>query len=313
MPALSVLDATRIVSPGHGSAGGAAEPWSAMVSILVIAAMGAAYGRGVQELWCRNGAGSVVRRRNAVAFAAGIVTVAIAQFPQVRALGESSFAGHMVQHMLLLVIAGPLLAIGGAGLPLTLALPLRSRRRIARIRAGAMGRWFRLPSHRALVAGAVHTVVLWLWHLPGPYVAALQSPVMHAVEHVSFLFAAWLLWSAVLSPDRHRLPGPVGFALLFAAGMAAAALGAALTLAPSPLYPPAALAPTDPLADQQLAGLVMWIPMDVLILGLALAVLRQWLLRLEIGNPGNRELLPPDASAGPIGSGRQKSREVKAR
>lgn len=286
--------------------GGAhAARWWQILAVLLIAAIGAGYGRGVQELWSRGGIGSVVSVPRAVAFGAGIGTLVLAQVPPVHGLAEASFTGHMTQHMLLMVVAGPLLALGGAGLPLTLALPRFGRRVLARLRAGAVGRWLRDPVRRALVVGALHTAVLWFWHLPAPYLAALHSPAVHAVEHVSFVAVAWLLWSAVLAPDRPhqpaRLTGPACFLLLFAVGMAAAALGAVLTLAPAPLYPEQALAPNggDPLTDQQLAGLVMWIPMDVVIFALALGVFLRWLVGLEQRTPGDRELpadLPPAAA-----------------
>ncbi len=77
--------------------------------------------------------------------------------------------------------------------------------------------------------------------------------------------------------------------------MAAAALGAVLTFAPAPLYPDHALASGNPLADQQLAGLVMWIPMDVVLLGLAVSVFLRWLTGLEDRTPGDRELRPVPA------------------
>jgi cytochrome c oxidase assembly factor CtaG len=272
----------------HGEGGEGTERWWQLGAVLVITGLGAAYGRGVQELWCRVGGGAVISRARVAAFATGLAMLLLVRLPPLHTLAEESFAGHMAQHMVLIIVAAPLLGLGGAGLPLTLALPRSGRRLAARVRSGAVGRWLRLPVRRALAVGVLHTAVLWFWHLPGPYTAALHSPVVHAGEHLSFLVAAWLLWSAVLAPSRHRLNGGMAFLLLFGVGMTAAALGAVLTFAPSPLYPGHALAPTggDPLTDQQLAGLVMWIPMDMVVLGLALSVFLRWFTGL--GSPGER-------------------------
>ncbi len=271
-------------------AGGDAGTWWQLGAVVAISGLGAAYGRGVQELWSRGG--RVVSVPRAVAFAGGIGALLLAQLPPLHDIAEESLAGHMVQHMVLVIVAGPLLALGGAGLPLLMALPRGARRVLARLRAAPASRWLRQPVRWALVVGAVHTVALWFWHLPAPYVAALDNPLVHTVEHVSFVAVGWLLWAAVLSPGRHRLNGAAAFLLLFAAGMAAAALGAVLTFAPAPLYPDHALAAANPLADQQLAGLVMWVPMDMVVLGLAVSVFLRWLTGLEDRTPGDREPRP---------------------
>jgi putative membrane protein len=90
----------------------------------------------------------------------------------------------------------------------------------------------------------------------------------------------------------NRLSAPVGFLLLFATGMPAAALGAVLTLAPAPIYSADALAGPDPLADQQLAGLVMWVPMDVVMLVVAVTLFLRWLVSLDRRTPPERDLRP---------------------
>jgi putative membrane protein len=268
------------------------ERWTDVVGVLALATLAAAYGRGVHELWARRGTGAVVSRWRPAAFGAGVLSILAAQYGPVHEAAERSLHGHMVQHMLLLLVAGPLLAAGGAGLPLTVAAPRRARRWLARLRTGASGRWLRRPINVALVAAGVHTVVLWGWHLPRPFEWAEGSPVVHAAEHACFVAAAWLLWSTVLSPRVNRLSAPVGFLLLFATGMPAAALGAVLTLAPAPIYSADALAGPDPLADQQLAGLVMWVPMDVVMLVVAVTLFLRWLVSLDRRTPPERDLRP---------------------
>lgn len=293
MPALTGWHQAFPWPQAHG-ASGAAGDWPAVLLVVLVCAVAAAYGRGVQELWCRRGTGAVLARWRVVAFAAGLATLLLAQSPLVRPVAERSLTGHMGQHMLLLVVAGPLLAAGCAGLPLTVAAPARVRRWLARLRVTGAGRWLRRPAVLAIMAGIVHTVVLWSWHLPGLYLAAVDDEVVHVLEHASLLAAAWLLWSTVVGrgwSGRTAVAGPV---LLVATGMPAAALGAVLTFAPVPLYAPRALSPVDPLGDQQLAGLVMWIPMDVVAGVVAVALFVRWLARLDRAIPAGRDQLPPE-------------------
>jgi putative membrane protein len=279
------------VTLAHGDMG-RGQQWADLAGVLLPAALAAAYGRGVHEIWARRGVGAVVSRPRAVAFGAGLLVILLAQHGPVHDLAERSLHGHMVQHMVLLLVGGPLLAAGGAGLPLTVASPRRVRRWLGSLRSSAFGRWFRRPVNLALVAAGVHAAALWAWHLPRPYMWAEGSAVVHGAEHACFIVAAWLLWSTVLSPRAGRLSPPVGFLFLFATGMPAAALGAVLTLAPAPIYPPEALSGPDPLADQQLAGLVMWVPMDVVMLVAAVVVFLRWMLAFDRRTPADRDLRP---------------------
>lgn len=274
------------------------ERWIELVAVLLIAALAAAYGRGVQEIWHRRGTGAVVSRWRATAFGGGLFTMLAAQQGPIHEASERSLAGHMTQHMILMLVAGPLLAAGGAGLPLTVAAPRRARRAVARLRASAIGRWLRRPLNTALVAAGLHTLVLWFWHLPLPYEWVEANSLVHGFEHVSLVAVSWLLWSMVLGPGAARLSPPVGFLLLFASGMPAAALGAVLTLAPTVLYPGYTL------SDQQLAGLIMWVPMDVVMFVVAVTLFLKWMTSLDRLNPAERDLRPLD--------GRSETKEVPA-
>lgn len=278
MPALS---AYRAHQPGPDPV---AEGLLTILAVVMLCLLVAGYGRGVQELWARRGVGRVVPGWRVAAFGAGVLTVLAVDQGPVHELAESSFAGHMAQHMLLVLVAGPLLAAGAAGLPLGLAAPVPLRRLLARWRVTRAVRRLRRPTTYALLAGGGQTVVLWCWHLPGPYTAAVDRPAVHAAEHLSLLAAAWLFWAPVLGPPRHRPPAPVTVLLLVGAMLPASALGAVLTFAPAPVYPHRLLG-ADPLADQQLAGLLMWAPMDVVVLVVALTVFLRWLLRMERDRP----------------------------
>jgi putative membrane protein len=278
-----------------------------LVTMLLAAALAmtaAGYGRGVHELWYRRGRGAVVPGWRVVAFAAGLIATLATQSGPVATLAGSGFAGHMTQHMLLLLVAGPLLAAGAAGLPLTLACPASLRRWLARVRATTAMRRVRRPGCTALLAGGAQALALWFWHLPTPYLAAARHPVLHVAEHVCFLGASWLLWAPILGPARHRLPILTGTVLLLATMLQASALGAVLVFAPRPVYP-AEVYGTDPLADQQLAGLLMWAPMDLLVLVATLTAVARWLVGLRrrrperVTSPEAGDLLP--AATGRVG------------
>ncbi|MFD2765322.1 cytochrome c oxidase assembly protein [Micromonospora eburnea] len=280
-----------------------AESLLAMLVVVAICVLAAGYGRGVHELWYRRGAGAVLPAWRVGAFGTGVLVALAADRGPVHALAESSFAGHMTQHMLLLLVAGPLLAAGAVGLPLSLAAPPPLRRLLARCRAAPPVRRLRRPTTYALLAGAAQMVTLWFWHLPGPYVAAVDQPVVHAAEHLCLLGTAWLFWAPLLGASRHRPPAPLTVLLLVGTMLPASALGAVLTFAPEPVYPVRVLGP-DPLTDQQLAGLLMWAPMDVVVLVAALSVFLRWLLRMDRPDNGASAAGPVTVAAGSEGMAR---------
>jgi cytochrome c oxidase assembly factor CtaG len=140
--------------------------------------------------------------------------------------------------------------------------------------------------------------VLWGWHVPALYEQAVRSEALHTVEHLSFLATAFMFWWVVLQPSG-RSPAPGRDVLyVFTAGLAGSALGALLTFAASPIYPSytraAAALGASPLTDQQLAGLIMWIPSGVVYLGFASWLFVRWLRVVE------REALEREAR--PVGA-----------
>ncbi|HEU4657691.1 MAG TPA: cytochrome c oxidase assembly protein [Capillimicrobium sp.] len=195
------------------------------------------------------------------AFLAGLVVLAVATTSGLHAVGEELLSVHMVQHLVLTLAVPPLLL---AGAPLVLALrtlPPGPRRSLARLTVGPAGR---VAAHPA-VALTVFVVVLLGVHAPPVYDAALRSPPIHAAEHVLFLAAALLLWVPVLAvePLPHA-PSPLLRILVVLAAMPPMiALGVALRCSASVVYDgyaaTAAAHGTTALADQRLAGIVMWV------------------------------------------------------
>jgi len=246
------------------------------------------YGEGVRALR-RHGAASrrAVARRNVVAFSAGLVAVTVALISPLDPTAEWSLSAHMLQHLLLILVAAPLLVLGRPMLPFSMVLPVPWRRGLKRFGRQAWvattGRTLTLP----VVAWLVHVSVVWAWHAPGPYDAAAGDPWIHALEHASFLGTGILFWWVALQPGpRRRLARGADVLFVLMAWLATGALGALYVFATTPLYPlyagAAAAHGTDPLQDQQVAGLIMWIPAGMVYLGAAGAFFVGWLRNTEL-------------------------------
>lgn len=192
---------------------------------------------------------------------------------------KSSTAAHMTQHMLLIVVIAPLWV---------LCRPLpQVAAGIGRIGALVWRPMLRLAAH-PLIAAYLHALAIWFWHTPYFYMLAVENPWWHLVEHACFLATAGLFWWAILTSSRSRAPWAL-LALLFTL-MHTGFLGAVLTFARAPLYGEA-----RSLADQQLAGLIMWVPGAIPYLiasgWMAFRWYRQLQWRIRAGSspfPGNR-------------------------
>jgi putative membrane protein len=185
------------------------------------------------------------RSSNARAGWAAIALMAVIFVSPLCALSSALFSARVLHHVLLVAVVAPLLA---------LAFPVR--------RAGS-------PPLAALVATSA--VILWLWHAPGLYAWGLASVPAYFLMQASLLGSAWLMWRAILSPTTSS--GAALVALVATIGQMGL-LGALIVFAPGPLYG-IHLASTAawglaPLADQQLAGLLMWVPAILPYLGVGL-------------------------------------------
>jgi cytochrome c2 len=167
----------------------------------------------------------------------------------------------MVQHELLMLVAAPLLVVGRPLVPILAALPRRLRRHASP--------WARALAPGAFGAWLFHAVAIWLWHVPGIYDLAVRVPGVHALEHASFLGTAALFWWALLRGPGARAGAGLAVIYVFTTALHTGLLGVLLLFARRPWYAThAATAPVhglDPLADQQLAGLIMWVPAGVLL------------------------------------------------
>ena len=245
------------------------DPW--IVAPLLLLAV--PYAAGAARLARRaRGRGAILRR--AAVFAAGWLTLALALVSPLHWFGERLLAFHMIEHEILMAVSAPLLVLARPLGALLWGLPRRGRAGLARV--------LRLGPLRAVWAAAtggatatiLHGAAIWGWHLPAAFDAAVASALLHRLQHLSFFGTAVLFWWAVLWRSGR---GPAAWHL-FATMMHTAVLGALMALATRRLYlaDPGPWALT-PLEDQQLAGLLMWIPAGTVYAGAALAMTALWI------------------------------------
>jgi putative membrane protein len=183
---------------------------------------------------------------------------------------ETSFTVHMVQHVMLVVVTAPLLALAA---PLFVdRLPAPWPRFAASVRGPAWAAW-------AGVALLLQTVAMIAWHIPGPFEAAVRHEPLHGAEHIILLATAVLFWWVVLAAGPARVV--MGVVAVFLAALTCSALGAALALAGHPWY-----ASYRSLDDQAMGGVIMWSVAGVAYLVAALGLFFAWLARLEQSSPG---------------------------
>lgn len=232
---------------------------------------------GLARLWRRAGRGRGVETWRAACFVGAMLALSLALIWPLDVLGASILSAHMIQHLLLTTAAAPLLVLSA---PLTVglwALPPAGRRAVGSVaRAGALRRGWRLLT-LPLLAWTFYAASLWLWHMPRFYEAAARDELVHTLEHLCFLASALVLWWTVLLSARNSALGVgAGIFLLFTTALQDGLLGALLAFAPRPLYGFYAeaghLLGLDPVADQQLAGVIMWIFGGFIYLGAALTL-----------------------------------------
>ena len=186
----------------------------------------------------------------------------------------------MVQHELLMLVAAPLLVLARPAVTFLWALPFEWRR--------AIGQWTKKPycrrTWRALTdpftAWWVHAVAIWAWHAPFLFQRTLRSDTVHTAQHLSFFLSALLFWWALFY-THGRMGYGAGVFYLFTTAVHTSILGALLTFAPHVWYPAYATTTAawglTPLEDQQIGGLIMWVPGSVVYLVAGLALFAAWL------------------------------------
>jgi cytochrome c oxidase assembly factor CtaG len=262
------------------------EPFT--IAALVLSA--AMYVAGVLALWRRAGRGHGVRYWEAAAFVSGLLTLAIALLSPLAWVSEILFSAHMTQHEMLMLVAAPLLVIGQPLQAMLWVLPAAWREAWARFagRRATVAMWQALTG--PLVVFLLHALALWLWHAPRLYEAALGHDGVHAVQHVSFVLTAALFWWGMVHGRYGRRGYGIAVLYVFLTAIHSSILGALMTIAPRVWYPAYVAAgaqwQVDALVDQQLAGLLMWVPSGVMFIIFGVGLFAAW-----VGESEKRALL----------------------
>ena len=209
------------------------------------------------------------------AFLTGVGLMFLALVSPLDELGDSYlFSAHMVQHLILTMVGPPLLLIGT---PEWFMRPLVRNRTLFTIM-----RFLTFPA----VAFVLFNADFFLWHAPVFYNATLENQNIHILEHMSFIVLGLLNWWPIFSPskDLPRLSIGGQILYLFLSGMPVVLLGAGLTFA-SPLYAPYIAAPRvwgiSAATDQQLGGLIMWVPGNIIFIIIMSALFLRWMQKKE--------------------------------
>ena len=229
--------------------------------------------------------GIAVRRSHVIYFALGLLLTFTALVTPIDSLSNTAlFSAHMVQHILLMLLAPACLLLGTPRYWVRALYEMPVLKQVLPI-----------VTH-PLVTLIAFNAVMWIWHVPGLYEGALLNPNIHIVEHLMFMCAGVLMWLPVIQavPPQHPLSYPAQMAYLFACMVSSSILGAIFTFAPEISYPFYGTAPLafglSPKTDQQLAGLIMWVPGSGIFFIAILLVFGAW-LRAE--DRTGREQFPP--------------------
>lgn len=226
---------------------GAVLPLAVLALILAAAAL---YAAGLARLWRHAGPGRGISYAQAAYGASGFLALVFALESPLHEAAEAHLWVHMVQHEILMVLAAPLIVLGRPLAAVAWLVPVR------------LPRWLGDP----LLAWALHASAIVFWHVPAAFAAALAHPWLHFAQHASFFATALLFWWTL---ERRA----VAMLSLFTTMLYTGALGALMALARFPWYAGYGL------EDQQLAGLVMWIPAGLAYPFAALLIGWQWLRR----------------------------------
>ena len=279
-----------LLAPATVAAHGAAPPpldaatavtaWSLEVHVwLPIALLALAYRAGVRSV-ARAHRDNPVPRRRVLAWYGGLLALFVALQSPIATYDTTLFSVHMVQHLLLMMVVAPLLALGA---PITLLLrvvsPSARKRVVLPVLHSRAARVISFP----VVAWVVFAGVMYGSHFSPLFDAALENEFVHLLEHALYLGAGLLFWWPVVGadPSPWRMPHPARVLYVFLGMPWSSFLALAIFSAPGVLYPHYATLERDwglsPLADQQLAGGIMWIGGDGLFLVAVVAMVAAWM------------------------------------
>ncbi|MDP2326686.1 MAG: cytochrome c oxidase assembly protein [Dehalococcoidia bacterium] len=263
---------TDLAGPAHQGIEG--DWWLAWnfdpVVIIPVALAGFFYARGLRRWPERSRQHS---RWRTFSYYLGLLVLLLSVESPLDRLGEHHFSMHMVQHSLVMMVIPPLILLGAPTTPMLRGLPRWVRRHgvTPMLRSSVVAAVWRVLTFPVVAVG-VFTLSQWLWHLmPGWYDTALNNDALHLVQHFSFFAVSVLFWWNIIDPKPLRSRIPMGFRIVYFYGamIPKHILAALITFSPAPLYQTytqvALFLPWGPKQDQEIAGLMMWVPFGEMI------------------------------------------------
>lgn len=239
------------------------------------------YALGLNRTWKAAGTGHGIRRWEAWCYFGGWFSLVVALVSPLHPWGAVLFTAHMTQHEVLMLVSAPLIALGRPMVAFLRALPSPW--------AHALGRASNTPGWRKtwhavanpFSAWLIHAIALWAWHIPALFDATQTNELMHALQHISFLSTALLFWWAVIHGRNAKAAYGMAVLYLFTTAIHSGLLGVLITVAQRPWYGSYAHTTQSwgltPLEDQQLGGLIMWIPAGIVYIVAGIAFMVGWL------------------------------------
>jgi cytochrome c oxidase assembly factor CtaG len=248
-----------------------------------LVALSVLYAIGFSRLRAVGNRDSAAGGLHAGAFWLAIFALAVALLSPIEVLAHELLWVHMVQHMILMNVAAPLFVIGSPVRVMLWVFPPEDRRLVGRSKRTLHRRG--LPRYllwQPVTLFLLYAAVLWIWHLPVLYEAALRVPLVHDMQHLMFFAVSCVFWRVLFDPiGRLRLARTTAVLYLFLTSLHATILGVFMALAPRLWYPTYARRTAawgfDALEDQQLAGYIMWMPACAAYALVAAVVFAKWL------------------------------------
>jgi putative membrane protein len=249
---------------------------AAAVAILLIS--GLLYATGQYRMSRR---GARIRPAERAAFWVGWLVMLTAVLPPLDGWAVQRFSAHMLQHELLMLVGVPLMIAGRPIATWLWGVPDTVRPGASRVLqgrpVGGLWRWLTAP----LLAWALHGLAVWVWHVPRLYDLAVRSESVHALQHAIFVGTSALFWWGLVYGRYGRAGYGASVFYVFTTVVHTGLLGAVFTLIQMPLYSVYAERAPDPVADQQLAGLVMWVPSGIILTLAGIGLFAAWLGEAE--------------------------------
>lgn len=253
-----------LIPPGYAHDGHHLGKWNfdplLLISLTLISVF---YLRGFQAH--RTKGGEKIRMRHLISFGGSILFLLLALFSPVDYWSDELQSWHMIQHLIIMMIAAPLFTMSSPLYVFFCSLPLRARKRTGFLFSWAFGRKAGYFLWQPLLLWLVFAFTLWIWHLPFLYQAALHHQRLHDLQHISFFVSSVLFWRILIDPiSRLRPKKFLSVLYIFATTLHASLLGVFMTFSRGTWYKfyedRTLLWNLTPLEDQQMAGLIMWMP-----------------------------------------------------